>query len=106
MNTTMFKRSKTRMRFKNEDMDFVFQWLLGYHTHGGASFGELFQAANTIRDGDPATWIEAFLTLGRRLQAHAAELERTGQNRSAPSVYLRAFTGYRGAAQLMSPGKD
>jgi pimeloyl-ACP methyl ester carboxylesterase len=106
MSTTMFKRSKTRVRFKNEDMDFVFQWMLGYHTHGGASFGELFQATRTIRDGDPANWIEAFQTLGRRLQAHAEGLERTGRSRSAPSVYLRAFTGFRGAAQLMSPLKD
>jgi pimeloyl-ACP methyl ester carboxylesterase len=106
MNTMLFKRSNVRVRFKNEDMDFVFQWLLGYHTYGGASFGELFQAASAIRDGDPASWIEAFLTLGQRLRASAEELERSGRQRSARSVYLRAFTGLRGAAQLMSPRKD
>jgi pimeloyl-ACP methyl ester carboxylesterase len=106
MNTTLFKRSNMRVRFKNEDMDFVFQWLLGYHTCGGASFGELFHAASAIKDGDPASWIEAFLTLGHRLRTYAEELERAGRQRSAQPVYLRAFTGFRGAAQLMSPLKD
>jgi pimeloyl-ACP methyl ester carboxylesterase len=106
MSTTLFKRSNRRVRFKNEDMDFAFQWLLGYHTYGGASFGELFHAASAIRDGDPASWVEAFLTLGQRLRAYAEELERTGRQRSAHSVYLRAFTGFRGAAVLMSPLKD
>lgn len=106
MNTTLVKRSRRRVRFKNEDMDFVFQWMLGYHTHGGASFGELFQAASRIRDGDPDSWIEAFLALGQRLRVYAEELERSGRHRSAPSVYLRAFTGFRAAAQLMSPLKD
>jgi alpha-beta hydrolase superfamily lysophospholipase len=102
----MFQRSTTRARFKNEDMDFVFQWMLGYHTYGAAGFGELFQAASTIRDGDPASWIEAFLALGHRLRTHAEELERTGRQRSAQAVYLRAFTGFRAAAQLMSPIMD
>jgi pimeloyl-ACP methyl ester carboxylesterase len=106
MSTTLFKRSNTGVRFKNEDMDFIFQWLLGYHTYGGASFGELFQAASAIRDGDPESWIAAFLTLGHRLRAHAEELEQAGRQRSAQSAYLRAFTGFRGAAQLMSPLKD
>ena len=37
--TTMFERSHTKVRFANEDMDYLFQVVLGYHTYGGASFG-------------------------------------------------------------------
>jgi hypothetical protein len=37
--TTMFERSRTKVRFSNEDMDYLFQVVLGYHTYGGASFG-------------------------------------------------------------------
>jgi hypothetical protein len=37
--TTMFERSHTKVRFANEDMDYLFQVVLGYHTYGGASLG-------------------------------------------------------------------
>ena len=36
--TTMFERNRTRVRFSNEDMDYLFQVVLGYHIYGGASF--------------------------------------------------------------------
>jgi hypothetical protein len=51
--TTMFERSHTKVHFANEDMDYLFQVVLGYHTYGGASFGELFRAASKVEDGDP-----------------------------------------------------
>jgi hypothetical protein len=62
--TTMFERSRTKVRFANEDMDYLFQVVLGYHTHGGASFGELFRAAAKVEDGDPESWISAFREMG------------------------------------------
>ena len=33
--TTMFERSHTKVRFSNEDMDYLFQVVLGYHTTAG-----------------------------------------------------------------------
>ena len=63
--TTMFERSRTKVRFSNEDMDYLFQVVLGYHTHGGASFGELFHAAAKVEDDDPESWISAFREMGR-----------------------------------------
>ena len=101
----MFERSRTKVRFSNEDMDYLFQVVLGYHTYGGASFGELFRAASKVEDGNPESWIVAFREMGSRLERQAAELEEEGRASSAPA-FLRAFTGYRAAAFLMNPKTD
>jgi pimeloyl-ACP methyl ester carboxylesterase len=103
--TTMFERSRTRVRFSNEDMDYLFQVVLGYHTYGGASFGELFRAAAKVEDGEPESWISAFRDMGARIELQAEELEERGKASAAPA-FLRAFTGYRAAAFLMNPKAD
>jgi pimeloyl-ACP methyl ester carboxylesterase len=103
--TTMFERSRTRVRFSNEDMDYLLQVVLGYHTRGGASFGELFHAASKVEDGEPESWISAFRRLGERVERQALELEERGKASAAPA-FLRAFTGYREAAFLMNPKTD
>jgi pimeloyl-ACP methyl ester carboxylesterase len=103
--TTMFERSRTKVRFSNEDMDYLFQVVLGYHTHGGASFGELFHAAAKVEEGDPESWISAFREMGKRIERQAEELEVRGKASAAPA-FLRAFTGYRAAAFLMNPKAD
>jgi alpha-beta hydrolase superfamily lysophospholipase len=102
----MFKRSDTRVRFANEDMDFTLQWMLGYGSCGGASFGEVFSAARHIRDGDPDSWIAAFLSLGRRLEEAADALKAEQRHGPAAQTALRAFTGFRAAAQFMNPRRD
>ncbi|MDQ4004208.1 MAG: esterase FrsA [Actinomycetota bacterium] len=103
--TTMFERSLTKVRFSNEDMDYLFQVVLGYHTYGGASFGELFRAATKVEDGEPESWISAFRAMGARIERQANELEEKGRASAAPA-FLRAFTGYRAAAFLMNPKAD
>ena len=104
--TTMFQRSRQRVRFANEDMDFLFQWMLGYHTYGGASSGELFSAASKVEDGDPESWTVAFGQLGARLKEQAEKLEAAGKTTGVPQAFLRAFSGYRAAAQMMNPKTD
>jgi pimeloyl-ACP methyl ester carboxylesterase len=99
--TTMFERSHTKVRFANEDMDYLFQVVLGYHTYGGAGFGELFRAAAKVEDGDPESWIAAFREMGERIEQQAGSLEEKGLASAAPA-FLRAFTGYRAAAFLMN----
>jgi pimeloyl-ACP methyl ester carboxylesterase len=101
----MFERSRTRVRFSNEDMDYLFQVVLGYHTYGGASFGELFRTASKVEDGEPESWMSAFREMGVRIEHVADELEGKGKASAAPA-YLRAFTGYRAAAFLMNPKAD
>jgi pimeloyl-ACP methyl ester carboxylesterase len=103
--TTMFERSRTKVRFANEDMDYLFQVVLGYHTHGGASFGELFRAAARVEDGEPESWISAFREMGARIERQAEELAEQDKASAAPA-FLRAFTGYRAAAFLMNPKAD
>jgi hypothetical protein len=103
--TTMFERSRTKVRFSNEDMDHLFQVVLGYHTHGGASFGELFHAAAKVEDGDPESWISAFREMGEWIERQAEDLEEQGKASAVPA-FLRAFTGYRAAAFLMNPKTD
>ena len=87
--TTMFERSHTKVRFANEDMDYLFQVVLGYHT-GGASFGELFRTAARVEDGEPGSWISAFREMGARIERQAEELEEKGKASAAPA-FLRAF---------------
>jgi hypothetical protein len=101
----MFERSRTKVRFSNEDMVYLFQVVLGYHTHGGASFGELFHAAAKVEDGDPESWISAFRGMGERIERQAEELEKRGRASAAPA-FLPAFTGYRAdrASRLPSGG--
>ena len=103
--TTMFERSRTKVHFANEDMDYLFQVVLGYHTYGGASFGELFRTASKVEDGDPESWIAAFREIGLRIERQAVELEEKARASAAPA-FLRAFTGYRAAAFLMNPKAD
>jgi hypothetical protein len=79
--------------------------VLGYHTYGGASFGELFRAAAKVGDGEPESWISAFREMGARIERQAEELEERGKASAAPA-FLRAFTGYRAAAFLMNPKAD
>jgi len=98
--TTMFERSRTRVRFSNEDMDYLFQVALGYHTHGGASFGELFRAASRVEDGEPESWIGAFREMGGRIERQAEELEGRGQASAAPA-FFRALTRYPAAPLFM-----
>src|SRR5918999_4492863 len=90
--TTMSERSRTKVRFANEDMDYLFQVVLGYHTYGGASFGELFRAPTKAEDGEPESWISAFRAMGERIERQANELEEKGRASAAPA-FLRAFTG-------------
>jgi pimeloyl-ACP methyl ester carboxylesterase len=101
----MFERSRTKVHFANEDMDYLFQVVLGYHTYDGASFGELFRAASKVEDGDPESWISSFREMGARIERQAEGLEGSGRTSSA-SAFLRAFTGYRAAAFLMNPKAD
>jgi pimeloyl-ACP methyl ester carboxylesterase len=101
----MFERSHTKVRFANEDMDYLFQVVLGYHTCGGASFGELFRTAARVEDGEPGSWISAFREMGARIERQAEELEEKGKASAAPA-FLRAFSGYRAAAFLMNPKAD
>ena len=101
-NDRIFERSKIRVRFKNEDFDFLFQWALGYSVYGGLAHGELFAIAARIDDGNPDSWVSHFCAAGDRLRQVAMQLLAAGKKRSAGETYLKAFCAYRFGCQFLN----
>ena len=80
---------------QNEDMDYIFQWLLGQEANYGSSTGELFYAASQIEDGNYQSWREVFGELSERVQARAGASLAKGHKVSAREGFLRASNYYR-----------
>ena len=79
------------MRFFDDDgMDFAVRCVLSGVRDGMAEVGEVFAVCETIRDGDPGSWLDAYVALGRRLRAQAEEAERAGHRHSAWNAALRS----------------
>ncbi len=96
-------RQYHRLYFKANDMDFVFQWLMGSAVHGGAGIGESFHAAAGIRDGDPHSWELTWTALANRVQQRAAQALQAGHVVSGRDAYLRAAVYYRAVLASLLP---
>ena len=85
---------------KNEDMDYLFQWILGQEANCGSSTGEMFYAASQIEDGDFGSWKSVFGELARRVEARAEASLAKGHRVSAREGFLRAqqLLSYYGCA--------
>ena len=83
---------------KNEDMDYLFQWVLGSEANYGCSTGEMFYAASQIADGDFRSWKTVFGELGQRVEARAQGSLAKGHKVSAREGFLRASNYYRASA--------
>lgn len=98
----IIKRQSVHIRFHNEDMDFLFNYMLGYSSMGGLSHGEMFSIAAQIKDGDAGSWRQAF---GR----HADWLEQDLKAEPVPSQAKQAsrhfgiFHALRAQLQLSDP---
>ena len=68
------KRTRTKVKFEQDDFDFFFQWFAGLQTHGGVESGEIFYGASEITDGDSESWGDAWRSLSRRVEARALGL--------------------------------
>jgi len=99
----LWQRSKQRIRFQNEDMDFYFAWLLAHQGEGGSALGECFYAASQIKDGDPESWYAAWTEIAHRVESQATDALEGGHRVSAREAYLRAFTYYQMAAIFVRP---
>jgi len=99
----LWQRSKQRIRFQNDDMDFYFAWILSHQCEGGSAFGECFYAASQIKDGDPESWYAAWTALAGRVESQATQALEKGHRVSAREAYLRAFTYYQSAAIFIRP---
>ncbi len=98
-----FHRQYHRMYFAANDMDFVFQWMMGSAVHGGAGIGESFHAASRIKDGDPDSWGREWTALAGRVRARAEGMARAGHTVSARETFLRAAIYYRVVLTSMLP---
>lgn len=76
--------------FDDEGMDFAVRCVLSGVRHGMAEVGEVFAVSETIADGDAGSWLEAYLSLGRRLRVEADESAAAGHRESAWNRSLRA----------------
>lgn len=102
-NEKLWQRSKQKIHFKNEDMDFYFAWILSHQSEGGSAFGECFYTASHVKDGDPESWYTAWADMARRVESQATRAQEKGRRVSAREAYLRAFTYHQSAAMFVRP---
>ena len=96
-------RQKYNARFKNGDMDFMFNWAVGVAQIIGMSPSQIFYALHDIKDGDPKGWRNGFSHQGENLIAQARALLENNQRIAAGQAYLGAAYAYRSAVQYTSP---
>ncbi len=90
--------------FRNEFFDSQFMRTLAHQTYGGAELGECFWAAEQIKEGDFASWTDAWRRLAQRVEAQAGTSLGNGHAVSAREAFLRAANYYRSAELLLRPG--
>ena len=80
----------TERFFSDEGMEFATRCVLSGVRHGMAEVGEVLVATETIRDGDATSWVDTYVTLGRRLLGTAQRASAEGHRYSAWNSALRA----------------
>ncbi|KEF52229.1 uncharacterized protein A1O9_11856 [Exophiala aquamarina CBS 119918] len=89
-------RSSTKT-FKDGYFDYNFAKFLGLATYSGAEIAECFETAARIKDGDVESWVEAWTSTARRVEAYADNAIKGGHKVSAMEAWLRATTYYQAA---------
>lgn len=83
--------------FKDHEMDWAFKRTLQYANSNGADIGDCLSVVPQIDERDIETWINAWASLGRRLEEDANTAFKAGALISARDAYLRASNYYRTA---------
>ena len=104
-NEAILKRQKFNTRFKNEDMDFMFNWAVGVGQILGMATSQVFLAVHGIKDGDPAGWREGFLRMARYQLGQAKALVEEKHPIAAGEASLGAAYAFRFALQYIDPTK-
>ena len=76
--------------FDDPDMDFATRCVLSGVRHGMAEVGETLTTIAHVIDGDAASWLDAFVALGRRLRREADRAAARGHTFSAWNAALRS----------------
>ena len=105
-NEVILKRQKISIRFKNADMDFMLNWMVGVSQIIGLSASQIFYAIHDIKDGDPTGWRNGFHEQGQYLIQRAQTFIECSQNVAAGQFYLGAAYAYRAALQYTDPTGD
>jgi len=88
--------TNVRYHFNDTDMDFNFGTVvLGSTVNHGVEIGEAFFAASQIKDGDAASWQEAWFKLARLAEARGEQALAGGHKVSARDQLQRASYYYR-----------
>lgn len=94
----------TACRFRDPDMDFVFESLvLGSTVNGGCEIGEAFSVASRVADGDAVGWADEWTRMASRVLARGEEAFAKGRTVSARSQFFRAANYVRFSLMGMTP---
>lgn len=95
-----------RLFFKENDMDFAFQWLMGSAVHGGAGIGEGFYTASKIKNRNPQSWEIEWNAMAQRVEERAKKAFAAGHKISARDFFLRAAVYYRAILGSLRPSDE
>ena len=83
-------RPFVKLHFDDQEMDFVFEWLLGSTVNGGCDVGEAFYTAGRIADGDPLSWQKQWAATAARVEAEARAALKAGHSVTAREAFFRS----------------
>ncbi|MFT8890166.1 MAG: alpha/beta fold hydrolase [Ethanoligenens sp.] len=99
----ILKRQKYNFRFKNEDMDFTFNWIIGISQILGMSAAQVLYAVHDIKDGDPTGWREGFRRQGCFQLDAADRFARGKETLASAQEYIGAAYAFRASLQYADP---
>lgn len=98
----ILKRQSIKIFFKNEDIDFLLNWLLGIGEVFGLSHGELFYLVQRMgKSPKPYAWKRAFLSHAKYLNKKVRVLH--GSKYTKAEYYLAQTYSFRAALQFIDP---
>jgi pimeloyl-ACP methyl ester carboxylesterase len=92
-----------RLHFNDPEMDFALVLIVGATMNHGCEIGEAFYAATQIKEGDAASWHDAWIKMAERIQARGEKCLAGGHKISAREQFQRASNYYRAALVAMLP---
>lgn len=99
----ILQRQAYKLRFKNGDMDFAFNWGLGIGEIIGLSHGEIFNATRNIKNDNPIEWRKGFIQQAHHAKKRAQAFAASHAAASAGRSNAAAAYAYRAALQYADP---
>ena len=99
----VLKRQDLSLKFRNQDMDFMLNWVMGIGQLVGMSAAEVLMLAQNIKDGWPDDWRQVFEGHSRYLASQAEDSEKEAFYRTASQLYFGACYALRAALQFSDP---